>query len=622
MKNGNISQNSFARTGKTTRAAKTALVALIVCAVLCNLFCNIGIAASGAENVLSYWPLDGSAEDASGRLALSGSNPAFEQGVHDKALDLVNGTAVRSQKLACNTVRGFTMGAWFSLDAEATEWNIIMSKGNTGDAGADRFQIHIGHASEEAGGGYLLAYVPAVGGIMSTENDGQFVPFDTWTFATLTYDGMTLKMYVNGELALEREAPGKLGESIGTYNTVTVGALNHDPSSLQFRGLIDDAFYANYTMTAEDVKAAYDDAGNLKAWADGTKPIVPAEMASDKDPVDPTADPGTEATPDPGTQSGGDGIILFWPFERSTVDVSHFRLNIDSEGDADSYVDGKAGKGLASEFTLLSGDLPDELDMQEFTVALWVKWSENSHGTYAVLFAAAGKETNHHFELYYTVDGDDGELAFYATSTGWNVEHIAPVARDEYFHVAAVNGANGFKLFLNGELVYSSPRIMAMPGFGSADDIFSICGLVDRTLTCAGEYDELLVANYALDEELVKKLYSDPEAAQADVLKLVEANYPEGYEPPTAVPEPTATPTAAPTEEPTPVNEDPTDNGSETAAPTAAERTPVPGKTPGTDNKSTDSSSKAPVGLIIAIASGVLIAACVIAAVLIMKKKK
>ena len=601
-----------------TRFWKITLALLVSAALTVSAFAPAfaeGAAGNGnGENILHYWSFEGNLDDASGSLGLTADDAYFDnEGKHGKALDVINGSPASSATIPHGTVNGFTMGAWFSLNSGATEWNIIMSKGDTSDTRADRFQVHIGHASEDVGGGYLLAYVPAVGPTMSHEEDGQFVPYDTWTHVAVTFNGASLKMYINGELAIEKEAVGQLDESSRSMNTVTVGALNHDGRSLAFDGLIDDAFYANYPMTAEDIKAAFAGTDDLNAWAKGEKTIVPGEVVR---PEEPTEAP-SEATPEPASLEPGEakGQIFFWPFEYTTEDMSHLRLNIDTEESVDTYVDGKAGKAIEADCTLISDLLPEGFSMTEFTVALWLKWSENSNGTYTVPFAVSGKETAHHFEIYYTIDDDNGKLAFYGTANGLNVEKIADVVRDEYFHVAAVNGPDGFRLYLNGEEVYKTKQRILMNGLGDAEDFISLCGLNDRSLTCAGEYDELVVACYAMDEGMIQKLYSDPAGAREDIMKLVESQYPEGYVAPTAVTEPTATPTAAPaTATPEPA---PTDVPAETESGEQTDPTADPGKDGGkTDGK------KANKWVVLAVISGVVIAGCAVAAVLLLKKKK
>ncbi len=589
----------------------TAIIAISIAACALGGISAFAASENESENILHYWAFNDDASDASGKLPLDAvSEGEFTEGKNGSALDTKNGSAYVSKELKETTVRGFTMGAWIKLDEDAREWNIIMSKGNTQDTSADRFQIHIGHASEEEGGGYLLAYAPAAGSTLSHEDDGQFVPFDTWTFVTATYNGSVFSLYVNGEPAIEKEVTGTLENSLKAYNTITVGALNHDGQSFKFCGLIDDAFYANYPMTAKDIKDSYDDISVLRSFSDGSREIVPGEMNESS--ATPTPAP-VETNDDPTGQ-----LVFFWPFENSTKDISHKNFDIDVEDANDGYEDAKSGKGLAVSFPCFSDELPEDYDMSEFTIAFWVKWESNDNPTYTVPIAIARKETSHHFEIYFTINGDTGELAFYGTGNQWNIEHIANTTVEEFCHIAAVNQNNSFKLYLNGELVYSASRSIILKGLGSEGDFISLGGLNDSSLLCGGVYDELLIANYALDEELIGKLYSDPAGAHDDVVKLVEANYPEGYVPPTQAPVVTKapqTPTSAPTETATTEPEKTEYN--------EPEKTPIPGLTdaPQTDDETVRSSGPNS-GLIIAIISGVIIVAAAVLAIILMKKGK
>ena len=274
------------------------------------------------------------------------------------------------------------------------------------------------------------------------------------------------------------------------------------------------------------------------------------------------------------------------------------------------------GKGVVAEMPILSKELPSDIDLSEFTIALWVRWDDNAQGGYTVPIAIAEKGTGHHFELYYTVDGSDGELAYYNTGTGLNVEHIAPVERDVFYHIAATCSGSVFTIYLNGEQVYTVNRAILMRGLGSEADHISLGGLTDMTLGCAGIYDEVVLADYAFTPEMIAKLYSDPAGAHDDVVKLVEANYPEGYTPPTEIP----------TKEPAtqaPATEAATEAPEVTEGAEPDEKTPVPGKTsaptspPDKDNKN----SATPI-IIAAVAGAVIIAAAVAAAIIAKKKKK
>ncbi|MBO7407479.1 MAG: hypothetical protein J6V14_07580, partial [Clostridia bacterium] len=135
-----------------SRNRTAALTAVVLAAVLLTTLFAFGgkpgaarvVAAENAAdaNYLHYWDLDGNLDDASGKLHVTpmGGDAAYTGGRSGNALDTVNGAAVRSEELTENTVSGFTMGAWFMLAEGAEEWNIIMSKGDTIGAAADRFQ--------------------------------------------------------------------------------------------------------------------------------------------------------------------------------------------------------------------------------------------------------------------------------------------------------------------------------------------------------------------------------------------------------------------------------------------------------------------------------------------------
>ena len=532
--------------------------------------------AANYEYNFHYWSFDGSGDDASGKLDLSADSPEFAEGRHGKALDTENGDAMRTKKLTEKTTAGFTMGAWIKLSSGATEWNIIMSKGNTADAQQDRVQIHVGHASAANNGGMLLTYSPATAAQLSNENDGKPISYDTWYQITVTYNLSVLRMYINGELFAEREAHYDLKEALGNMNTITVGALNHDGSTFRFCGLIDDAFYANFAMKEADVKAAFDSPEKLKGFADGSiaiTPDVPGGTATEE-PANATPEAGEQETAQPET---GKGPIYFWPFDGSTNDISHNEMNIDTEDVNEGYTDGKVGKAITVVEPLSSDYLPADTDLSAFTIAFWVKWEENDNGAYTAPIAFAGKETDHHFELYFRVDENTGGLSFYETRTGWNLENIANVERGEYTHIAAVSGENGFRIFLNGEVIYEAARPVNTSGLGTTDDFITLGGLNDLTLKCMGEYDELLIAAYEMPDEFITKLYSDPAGARADIEKLVESNYPEGYTPPEKTPEPTEAPTKEPTPEATEPEETPTpDNSEPTATPEPEEPTATP----------------------------------------------
>ena len=153
------------------------------------------------------------------------------------------------------------------------------------------------------------------------------------------------------------------------------------------------------------------------------------------------------------------------------------------------------------------------------------------------------------------------------------------------------------RVYVNGELAMETAANVETAGFGSNFDALALGCLTDSTLPFMGMLDEVILADYAFDEELVAKLYSSPEEGAAEIASLVKANYPEDYAPATDVTAAPATATKAPL----------------TAAATAA-RTPVKTAKPAETDNSTA------IAVIIIVVTVVVIAAAV-AIVLVMKKK-
>lgn len=130
---------------------------LTVCAFLWNMQSVQG----DGDTALYYWGFENTTADAAGTLT-SGSEGSFTAGRQGQALNVAENGAVKSGAIPTDTTMGFTMAAWIYLNEGAEGYNIIMSSGNTAAEGSERFQLHIGQAGPELGGGYLLAFAPAV----------------------------------------------------------------------------------------------------------------------------------------------------------------------------------------------------------------------------------------------------------------------------------------------------------------------------------------------------------------------------------------------------------------------------------------------------------------------------
>ena len=566
---------------------------LTVCAFLWNMQSVQG----DGDTALYYWGFENTTADAAGTLT-SGSEGSFTAGRQGQALNVAENGAVKSGAIPTDTTMGFTMAAWIYLNEGAEGYNIIMSSGNTAAEGSERFQLHIGQAGPELGGGYLLAFAPAVDPLaFPGDGDEQLesclVPYETWTHAAVTFNGEKAVLYMNGTPVLERTAAAGLG-TLALHKQITIGALNHDAVTFQFNGAIDEAVYANYPMKAAEIAALASDpaaaAGDLDGWAKGTKTIEPDAIVT---PPENTSEPSELPT--------GGTTIYYWPFDESSEDLSHYEMYFDEYDIGLEYTDGAVNQGVDTSFGgALSVPFEEEQDFSCFTISFWMRWDGSAPG-YGVLFAAAGKEQPYHTELYTTTsDGEHAQLAFFNTGMGNPMEGLAPIEIGELYHVACTYDGAMLRIYVNGELAMETSANVDTAGFGSNFDALALGCLTDSTLPFMGMLDEVILADYAFDEALIAKLYSSPEEGAAEIAGLVKANYPEDYAPATEAPEATAAPATA-TKAPV------------TAAATVA-RTPVKTAKPAETDHSTT------IAVIIIVVTVAVIAAAV-AIVLVMKKK-
>ncbi|MFC1742059.1 DUF2341 domain-containing protein, partial [Nanoarchaeota archaeon] len=81
---------------------------------------------------------------------------------------------------------------------------------------------------------------------------------NTWVHVVATYDGSTVKIYVNGTLQSDTESlTGKVRDSADAVNTVTIGGAV-GTSDKGFNGLIDDVMILNRSLSAEQILALYE----------------------------------------------------------------------------------------------------------------------------------------------------------------------------------------------------------------------------------------------------------------------------------------------------------------------------------------------------------------------------
>jgi hypothetical protein len=135
---------------------------------------------------------------------------------------------------------GVTMEAWVRPTAIGSAWRAVMLKEQAGDL------IYALYAGDSKGRAAADVFTTADKGLSGTTA----TPLNAWTHLAATYDGTTLRIYVNGVQAASKPVSG-------TIRTST-GVLRIGGNSIWgewFAGLIDEVRVYNTALTAAEIQA-------------------------------------------------------------------------------------------------------------------------------------------------------------------------------------------------------------------------------------------------------------------------------------------------------------------------------------------------------------------------------
>ena len=116
-------------------------------------------------------------------------------------------------------------------------------------------------------------------------------------------------------------------------------------------------------MKAEQIAAMASDpsaaAGDLDAWAKGTKTITPDSIVT---PAEPSSDPSTLPP--------GGSTVYYWPLDDDSSDLSHHEIYFDEYGIGLEYTEGAVNQGIDTSFGgTVSVPFEEEQDFSCFTMS-------------------------------------------------------------------------------------------------------------------------------------------------------------------------------------------------------------------------------------------------------------
>jgi hypothetical protein len=138
-----------------------------------------------------------------------------------------------------NLSSGMTLEAWVYPTAVQSSWRAIMHKER------DAYYLH----ASSPGGPMLPAGGAILGGTEFYSAATTAMPISSWTHLAATYDGATLRLFMNGTEVATRAVSGSIQV---TGNPLRIGGNSYTDQF--FQGLIDEVRVYDHALSASEIQ--------------------------------------------------------------------------------------------------------------------------------------------------------------------------------------------------------------------------------------------------------------------------------------------------------------------------------------------------------------------------------
>ena len=200
------------------------------------------------DGLVGWWSMDNGGADQSGQgnNGTTAGTTSVVAGKSGNALRVAsNGRVVVPDNSSLDMTQTITMAAWIKPEKSGTQY--FIDKKATGNV--DGYELSL-----SSDGHVFVRFNEASKGDSFRVNSTSAYPTNgqTWMFVAATYDGTTIKLYVNGKLEASKTASFAIG-----MNNIALGLGAEQDGYRGMTGAIDDVRIYSRALSAQEITALY-----------------------------------------------------------------------------------------------------------------------------------------------------------------------------------------------------------------------------------------------------------------------------------------------------------------------------------------------------------------------------
>jgi hypothetical protein len=202
----------------------------------------------GDAGLVGWWTLDGNGTDQSGQgnnAAAAGSVSYTTGRISSAALLASGGRLVVGDSSSLDITQAITMAAWIRPSKTATQY--VIGKKEYGNV--DGYELSL-----SSDGRVFVRFNQDSNGDTYRVNSTSKYPTNgqTWMHVAATYDGATIRLYINGQLQASKNAAFQIAT-----NDVDLGLGAEHDGYRGMSGALDDVRVYSRALSAQEISALY-----------------------------------------------------------------------------------------------------------------------------------------------------------------------------------------------------------------------------------------------------------------------------------------------------------------------------------------------------------------------------